>query len=314
MSLPAAMTSDSLTTSSGPPSLDEVELRRLFGPFAYVPRWMVQTNLPHKDPGPIASWTRVNGLSRLTIQPFIECVESGDEAIPECTIHHGIPYGAIPRLLLAYIGHQVVTHECPVIDMGSHMTDFMAELGLIPKWGKSATNARLREQVHRFATCKIAVVGPDNSYRNYSFVEALDNCWCLSDQSASISAWQSTLTLTDAAFKDFLSTRVPTNLATLFALKKSVLALDIYNWLSLRLYKLKAPTKRLTYGLLARQFGSQYARERDFERKFVRELRKVLQEYREAKVEAVPGGIRLYPSPPHVPENWYYVQRGVMSP
>lgn len=305
-------------------SLDAVETRRLFGPIAYVPRWLIQTNLPHSDPGPISSWTRVNGRSRLTVQPFIEEIAAGTAETPTLSrqtgfaprrfrklcesdgrtievIHHGIPYGPLPRLFLAYVGAEVVMKKSPVIDLGEDMTSFMRELGLVPKWGLNGTNARLRDQVHRCATCRIGVVERDGLYRNFSLADELAEFW-LFDQTRERGVWSRTMTLTQKAFHDFLTNRVPCNMGTLFALKKSALALDIYNWLSLRLFQMNEPSRPISYVLLARQFGSEYSRHRDFRAYFNRELRRVLAEYRSARVEILKCGIRLYPSNPHVRE------------
>ena len=240
---------------------DAVETRRAFGVIGYVPRWTIQTNLPHSDPGLVDSWTRINGDSRLTIQPFIEefettharLVQQGNRGPRAFTkrrtvdhklvqvIHHGVPYGPLPRLFVAFVGHWVLTRKSPIIELGEDLTSFMRELDLVAKWGRDGTNDRLRDQVHRFATCKIAVVRPGKPYDSFSFADELDEFWQIGNGETA-GQWKNSLTLTRKAYLDFLSSYVPTNMATLFALKKSALALDIYNWLSLRLFKMEVPS------------------------------------------------------------------------
>jgi hypothetical protein len=299
--------------------LDAVEKRRAFGAIGYVPRWTIQTNLPHSDPGLVDSWTRINGNLRLTVQPFIEEFEaahvehtqrrnrgpraftkrrSTDDRLVQ-VIHHGIPYGPLPRLFLAYVGYQVVTRKSAIIELGEDLTSFMRELALVAKWGRNGTNERLRDQVHRFATCKIAVVRPGKPYHSFSFADELDEFWQIGDGEMR-GEWKSTMTLTHKAYSDFLTSYVPTNLATLFVLKKSALALDIYNWLSLRLFKMEEPSALISYQLLSMQFGSDYTDLRQFKRRFLEALQKVRAEYRDAKIDIDTDGITLYPSPPHV--------------
>ena len=64
------------------------------GALGFMARPMVQVTLPHRDPGNVPSFARSAGDFRLIIQPLID--EKNGEAI-----NYGIPYGSIPRLVLA---------------------------------------------------------------------------------------------------------------------------------------------------------------------------------------------------------------------
>jgi hypothetical protein len=85
----------------------------------------------------------------------------------------------------------------------------------------------------------------------------------------------------------------------LSALKKSPLALDIYLWLTYRMFYLRKPTT-IPWGVLAGQFGAGYAEPRQFKAAFLRELKKVQLVYPDAKLEDAPRGLMLLPSKPHV--------------
>ena len=87
------------------------------------------------------------------------------------------------------------------------------------------------------------------------------------------------------------------------ALKRSPLALDIYCWLTYRMSYLHKPTE-VPWPVLQMQFGADYALQgqgpRDFKKKFLHHLRRVLVVYSEADVEDGERGLLLKPSKPHV--------------
>jgi hypothetical protein len=91
---------------------------------------------------------------------------------------------------------------------------------------------------------------------------------------------------------------VPIDLRALHALV-APLALDVYCWLTFRLFNLSRPLV-LPWPELAMQFGTQAGRVRDFRRRFVAALEAVLVVYPEARVRAGREALTLFPSPSHV--------------
>jgi hypothetical protein len=90
-------------------------------------------------------------------------------------------------------------------------------------------------------------------------------------------------------------------LQTLKRLKKSPLKLDIYTWLSPRLFRMRpGTTSDIPYDLLAMQFGSRFKDPREFQKSFDSALIGVCREYTAANVEFINDGIRLRHSRPHV--------------
>src|SRR3546814_13732940 len=110
-----------------------------------------------------------------------------------------------------------------------------------------------------------------------------------------------------SCFFFFLMIRPPprsTPTDTLFpytTLFRSSAAIDIYSWLCYRLHALRKPTI-VPWPKLYEQFGSAYARIPHFKPRFIACLREALAVYPDAKVELIPDGVRLMPSPPAVPE------------
>jgi hypothetical protein len=290
--------------------MDELELQNLAREMpqtlAFMPRFLVQTCLPHRDPGNVLAWTRENGWAQLTVQPAAQA--SMPQGITASLVwdqdgrsywNFGIPYGSLPRLIIAYIETEVVRKQRQVIQLGDDYTAFMEKVGVVSKRGNDGTNQRLKEQMKRLCTCNFFYTANAGlaDFRRFTLVSKLDNFW---RRPGEISSWPSTLTLTYEAYTSFGECAKPMVLDTLRVLKKSPLELDIYAWLSERLYGMREPTKPISYATLALQFGGQYGRRRAFKASFDRALKNVLAEYRDAKVESTPNGIRLLPSKPHV--------------
>jgi len=100
--------------------------------------------------------------------------------------------------------------------------------------------------------------------------------------------WKSTVTLSTDFFEEIVERPVPIDMRALKALKRSPLALDIYCWLTYRMFYLRKPTE-IPWSSLQLQFGSDYAIDahglRNFKLKFLHHLRAVNVIYPEANVE-----------------------------
>lgn len=111
-------------------------------------------------------------------------------------------------------------------------------------------------------------------------------------------AWRSTVSLSSGFYEAITERPVPIDLRALRALR-SPMALDLYFWLTYRNSYLRQPT-RVPWALLALQLGAKYRDRRDFKRKVLRSLSRVLVVYPKARVQQVRGGLWLRPAPCHV--------------
>ena len=106
-------------------------------------------------------------------------------------------------------------------------------------------------------------------------------------------------------FNEIVSHPVPLDMNTLKALKRSPLGLDLYLWLTYRIFALTTP-QRLTWRQVYRQFGVDPARAsdrvtvRNFQRKVLRELKKIKLAWPDFNYTTAPGVLILYPSAPHI--------------
>lgn len=99
----------------------------------FMPRILVQTTLPHTRPAS-NTFLRRNGQLQLSLSahPLV-----------------GLPYGRYPRLLLAWITTQAVRTKQSHFELGSSLSSFMADLGLLSRGGRSGSLYRVREQMRR---------------------------------------------------------------------------------------------------------------------------------------------------------------------
>lgn len=248
-------------------------------------RMLVQTTLPHrKVSGPV--FERSNGAFRMTLM-----------APPQT----GLPYGAVPRLLLAWMTTEAVRTGERELVLGDSMSAFMRELGLVPTGGRWGSVTRLKEQTTRLFSSAISAV-----YREGHQVALLNRTiadravlWWHPKEPTQAALWQSTVTLSEPFFREVIDRPVPVDMRALKALKRSPLALDTYCWLTYRLSYLSRPTE-IPWEALAAQFGSDYKVVRQFKAAFLAELRKVLAVYPEAKASEGDCGLLLRPARSHV--------------
>ena len=117
------------------------------------------------------------------------------------------------------------------------------------------------------------------------------------------SLWESKIYLGEAFFNEIIQHPVPIDMNTLTALKRSPLGLDLYLWLTYRVFTLRAP-QRLSWQQVYRQFGVDPAKANDnltvqnFRRDCLRELKKIQLVWPEFNYTTAPGLLILHPSTP----------------
>ena len=217
----------------------------------------------------------------------------------------GLPYGSMPRLLVAWLTTEVRRTRERTLVLGPSLGGFMRDLGITPSAGRWGTKTTLRDQMRRLFACSVHGFWADDTRdagRNYIIADAYDLWWDpqREDQAA---LWQSTVTLGERFHREILDHPVPVDLRVLRALKRSPLAIDIYAWLTHRVSYMRKDM-RISWPGLQGQFGSGYSKnaqgQRDFRRAFRYELKKVMLLYQEASVEDSSECLLVKPSRPHI--------------
>ena len=264
----------------------EDEQAQKAGALGFMARAMVQATLPHRKVDG-NEFTRRNGNYSLTIMA------------PSVI---GLPYGTIPRLLLAWLTTEAVKTKERELELGDSLSGFMAELDMMPTGGRWGSITRLKDQSRRLFSSSITAVyedGPGFAVINQTVADRAQFWWDNKNPEQA-GLWKSTVTLSEKFFNEVTDRPVPIDMRAIKALKKSPMALDIYMWLTYRMSYLKSPAV-VSWPGAAMSLGSGYAELRDFKKAFLSELRKVLLVYANANVEVLPEGLRIKPSLTHIP-------------
>jgi hypothetical protein len=255
------------------------------GALGFMARALVQATLPHRR---VAGneFTRRNGAFTLNL------------LAPSAV---GLPYGTVPRLLLAWLTTEAVRTRSRELVLGDSLSGFMRDLGLVPTGGRWGSITRLKSQTQRLfsATVSCTYQGRDSTGLMGYRIADKAMLWWHAKAPEQAALWQSTVSLSEPFFREVIEHPVPVDMRALKALKRSPLALDLYAWLTYRMSYLSRATE-IPWAALAAQFGADYKRVRDFKAAFLTELLKVLAVYPEAKAEEGSAGLLLKPSRPHV--------------
>jgi len=259
------------------------------GALGFMARALVQASMPHKKPAGV-EFARTNGTFTLSMWAPSKV---------------GLPYGSIPRMLMAWLTTEAVRTKQRQLLLGESLSAFMQDLDMVPTGGRWGTITRLREQSRRLFTTSISCFYEDEHREAEIGFRVVDKhvLWWEPKDPDQTSLFDSFVVLSEAFFKEVIANPVPVDMRALKALKKSPLSLDIYCWLTYRMSYLKERIE-IPWAALQLQFGADYATHahgvRDFKRAFLRELRKVRAVYGQAKVEDGRVGLVLKPSTPHI--------------
>ena len=173
-----------------------------------------------------------------------------------------LPFGTNPRLILAWVCTEAVRTGSRDLVLGRSLSEFMRKLGISSTDGRG--QARLRNQMKRLFNCSVQLnytaAGRETSAS--ALVAELTDFWWNPKRPDQAGLWESKVRLSEAFFNEITSHPVPLDMNTLKALKRSPLGLDLYLWLTCRIFALTAP-QRLSWPQLYRQFGSNPAKAGD---------------------------------------------------
>lgn len=212
-----------------------------------------------------------------------------------------VPYGALPRLALAWISTQAVRTKSREIQIGDTASAFLQLLGKTGTGGKNGTYKTLRIQMNALAACRLQLGFKGRTY-NGQPVEQFD-AWIADEGTGQKSLWPGVLVLSEGYFSSLQQVAVPLDYRALLSLSGSALGLDVYCWLAHRLHTIEG-SRVLRWSVLKDQFGQEYTGKNgadSFKTEFLRQLKKVLAVYPRAVVRQVPGGLELFSSPPPIP-------------
>ena len=256
----------------------------------FMGRTMALCSLPRSNPGNRKEYKRVNG-------PFTLYMVAGGG--------NKLPFGNLPRLLLAWVSTEAVRTQSRELVLGRSLSEFMRTPDIYSSSGRVHT--RLRNQMKRLFGCTVTMVyeEPGGFARVSSFVADKHEFWWNERKPNESSLWESKIYLGEQFFNEIIRHPIPIDMNTLTALKRSPLGLDLYLWLTYRTFALRAPL-RLTWRLLYSQFGAHPAKASDnntvqaFRYKVLRELKKIKLAWPDLNYSTAKGVLILLPSTPAI--------------
>lgn len=259
--------------------------------FAFMHSVMCQVGLPRaKVDG--AHFMRQSGAAWLTVQAGF--LDEGNGPVLQV-----VPYGAMPRLALAWLSTYAKRHGTREITIGDNASEFLMNMGIADDGRRYST---LRKQMSALAACRLQLGFRGRTY-NGQPVEQFA-AWTANRETGQKTLWPGVLVLSENYFSELVENAVPLDNRALHALKGSALALDVYTWLAHRLHRIEGRPVILYWMNLREQFGQEYLgknADKDFKTSFKVALRAVLAVYPQAHVKRVTGGLMLMASPPPIP-------------
>ena len=255
----------------------------------FMARMLALCSLPRTNPGNRLQYKRVNGPFTL----YMTAV-SGNK----------LPYGNLPRLLLAWVSTEAVRTQSRELVLGRSLSEFMRALGLEPVGG---VRTRLRNQMRRLFSAYVSLVYEDKRgmvIAGSQFADRAELWWNERKPDEPV-LWESKIELGEKFFQEIINHPVPIDMNTLKAMKRSSLGLDLYLWVTYRTFALTRPL-RFSWPHLYRQFGVDPSRADDhnavqyFRRKVLRELKKIKLAWPDLHYTTAKGVLILSPSKPAI--------------
>ncbi len=261
----------------------------------FTPYFTTQFGLPHR-PVKGNEWVRQNGVDTLRVINYSR---------------QGIPFGSLPRIILAWVATWQVRHpSATVIELGKNLSRFMEDELQLPRTGRYIKD--VKKQLKCLFTCIVSVT-TDDVTRDHFDAEGKQIArrivlWGNPAHSDQDALWESYIILTDEFRESLLENPVPIDTRAFPLLTGSPLAVDYYLYFARTMFSLRK-SRLVTWAQLHAQFGSSY----NFTDKYARnnfraESRKqittrVRNAYPTLRVhfDQENKGIWLHPSPTPVP-------------
>ena len=256
----------------------------------FMMRLLALCTLPRTNPGDRFQYVRANGPWRLTL------ARTGEAKLP---------YGNLPRLLLAWVCTEAVRTQSRTLVLGRSLAEFMRNIGITAdSGGRGGERTRLRNQMQRLFRSSVEL-----SHETEHGIQVVAghiasrmNLWWDPRRPEEPVLWDSTIRLGEDFFNEIIACPVPLDRTVLKAMKRSSLGLDLYLWLTYRLFGLEEPCK-LTWRQIYRQFGVNPARVDkrtvdNFRTDVLRELRKLKDAWPGLDYRTPRGCLELRPTRP----------------
>ena len=160
----------------------------------FMARMMALCSLPRTNRGATLQYKRVNGPYKLVMIAGADCK---------------LPFGNLPRLLLAWVSTEAVRTQSRELVLGRSLAEFMRTLGVYSSGGR--VQIRLRNQMRRLFSATVQLVYEDEhgEARVSSSVADRTEFWWNESKPDEPSLWESKLRLGEDFFHEIIQHPVP---------------------------------------------------------------------------------------------------------
>ena len=260
----------------------------------FMARLLALCSLPRTNPGNRHQYKRDNGPYKLILSR---------------TGEYKLPYGNLPRLLLAWVCTEAVRTQSSELVLGNSLAEFMRKLDVMSSdsGGSWGIRTRLKNQMDRLFSATISLIYEDErlTARMISPIASLAEFWWDPKRPDERMLWESKIELGEKFFQEVIRHPVPLDMNILKAMKRSSLGLDWYLWLTYRTFALKRPLS-LSWRQLYRQFGADPDKASDkrtvdaLRMDCLRELKKIKAAWPDLNYATAKGVLILSPSTPAI--------------
>ena len=149
----------------------------------FMARLLALCSLPRTNPGDRKEYVRRNG-------PYTLAMTAG--------INNKLPYGNIPRLLLAWVCTEAVRTQRRELVLGRSLYEFMRKLGMENRRGGiNGERTRLKNQIRRLFRCSVQLVYADANAERFVSSQIADRgeFWWSARPPDAPALWDSTIRL-----------------------------------------------------------------------------------------------------------------------
>ena len=260
----------------------------------FMVRLMALCSLPRTNPGNRLQFKRVNGPYKLYM------IAGGGNKLP---------FGNLPRLLLAWVCTEAVRTQSRELVLGRSLAEFMRQLGMQDDSGSPrGDRTRLRNQMQRLFHCQVELIYMDEHGERFVASRVADRgeFWWDPKRPGESTLWESKIELGEKFFNEIIQHPVPLDMNILKALKRCSLGLDLYLWLNYRTFAIRSPLQ-FTWRQLYRQFDENQIKApvkrtvQNFRHKVLRELIKIKSAWPALNYATAKGVLIVLPSTPSIP-------------
>ena len=163
----------------------------------FMARLLALCSLPRTNPRDRLQYVRRNG-------PYTLGMSAG--------INNKLPYGNIPRLLLAWVCSEAVRTQSRDLVLGRSLYEFMHKLGMEDRsGGRHGERARLKNQMDRLFSSSVQLVSAVDDHKVVvsSFVAERAEFWWNTKRPEAPVLWDSTIQLGERFFQEIIAHPIP---------------------------------------------------------------------------------------------------------